>query len=80
MSDADRPHTDPKADAKGAVARAWDRLRDALAAEALADPEAFERLTGFRATVVKLQGRYAAGQPAHTVPQRQPRGAAASAR
>lgn len=52
--------------AQVATATAWTALRDALAAEALADAEGFDRLTGFRAAVIRLTKRYEAGEPPHT--------------
>jgi hypothetical protein len=50
---------------KATTSRAWTALRDALAAEALADPDGFDRLTGYRTAVIKLAGRYEAGKPVH---------------
>lgn len=52
--------------AQVATSTAWTALRDALAAEALADPEGFDRLTGYRAAVIRLGKRYEAGEPPHT--------------
>jgi hypothetical protein len=49
-----------------AVTVAWATIRDALAAEALADPAQFDRATAFRQHVIRLAARWTAGQPPHT--------------
>lgn len=59
-ADADAPMTAVQAE----VSFAFDRLRDALASAALADPALFDRATAFRAAVIGMADRWASGQPA----------------
>jgi hypothetical protein len=55
-----------------AVMAAFAGLRDTLATAALSDPENFERATSFRAAVIGMAGRWAAGEP----PTRKAKGSA----
>lgn len=67
MPDSLNPPAAPSTAPGAATSAAWAALRDALAAEALADPEGFDRLTGFRAAVIRLGKRYEAGGLPHTL-------------
>lgn len=49
------------------VPAAFAALAKALAAEAVESPGSFKRAGAFREAVLKLEARWAAGEPPHTV-------------